>query len=755
MRRKIFPLLIGLLSFALFIPGLRWGTRQYAHRQISGTLSFDAGRVQPATYGIGAFMLTWSQEKGGSVTIAHQRAPDRVLWSSLPGSSFVAAARGTETVTDSRSHFFIEDQLQQVCADQVIQRLTTTSADALTIAGQLVCGQRQERVDYTLTFTALAPNQLGFTFTVGDEAYNRTYLTYASNPAEHFFGFGKQFSFVDFKGRRLPIFVMEQGIGRGAQPVTLGANLQARAGGDWHTTYAGVPHYITSQLRSLFLESYAYSVFDLRRSDRVHIQLFANQMSGRILYGETPAELIAEYTSCAGRMRPLPDWMLEGAIVGMQGGTQRVREVWELLRERNTPVAAFWLQDWVGPRTTSFGQQLWWNWELDRTHYPEWENLRADLAASDIKIMTYINPFLVDVADNPNHQRNLFQEAADQGFLVKNPAGAPYLIRITDFSAGLVDLTNPAARAWLKEVIREQVVAVGATGWMADFGEGLPYDAQLHSGIAASEYHNQYPEDWARLNREVIEELEVGDSFVFFMRSGYRESPRYTTLFWVGDQLVSWDRHDGIKTSVIGLLSSGMSGFSLNHSDIGGYTAITHPIRNYHRSKELLLRWMELNAFTTVYRTHEGNRPTVNAQFYSDAETLEHFDRFARVYRAWAFYRKELVQEAAATGLPVVRHPFIHYPDDPNVYTLSYQQFMVGSEFMIVPVLDPQTSRVTVYLPAGRWGHLWSGETYGSPDHGTTVTVPAPLGEPGVFYREGSPVAAQMRANLQAEGVLE
>lgn len=55
------------------------------------------------------------------------------------------------------------------------------------------------------------------------------------------------------------------------------------------------------------------------------------------------------------------------------------------------------------------------------------------------------------------------------------------------------------------------------------------------------------------------------DDLVFFVRSGYRGSPRFATLFWEGDQMVSWQRHDGIKSAVAGLLSSGLSGFSFNH----------------------------------------------------------------------------------------------------------------------------------------------------------------------------------------------
>src|SRR5829696_3900802 len=128
----------------------------------------------------------------------------------------------------------------------------------------------------------------------------------------------------------------------------------------------------------------------------------------------------------------------------------------------------------------------------------------------------------------------------------------------------------------------------------------------------------RYAEEWARVNREAISEAGRGEDIVFFNRSGYTKSPRYSTLFWVGDQLVDWDEHDGIKSAVTGLLSSGLSGYSLQHSDIGGYTAIDELLFKYHRSKELLLRWIELGAFTTVFRTHEGNIPEVNHQIYSD-----------------------------------------------------------------------------------------------------------------------------------------
>jgi alpha-glucosidase len=719
--------------------------------QVSGSLT-GVARDAPGVYRAGEFTVTLETGWNGDafLSVAPRSDPGRLLWSSIPGESFVSAARGEETVSQSSGHFFVEDEIRELRANQTIDRVEKVGA-SLVVAGRLI-GDGED-LDYTLAFSPVTEGRLRFVAEV-EEPYDRVYLTYASSPEERFFGFGVQYTYFELKGHKVPIFIQEQGIGRGEQPVTWAADWQADAGGNPYTSYASVPHYVTSEMRSLFLENYEYSSFDLRDEDRVQVEVFASRMSGQILSGETPAELIEQYTEYSGRMRPLPDWILGGAVVGVQGGTDKVLEISDKLEALDAPVAAFWLQDWVGQRETNFGTQLWWNWELDEDHYPEWNLLRENLEQRDIRLMTYISPFLADdVADKKNHHRDLFAEAERNGYLVQDGSGEPYRIKITDFSAGLVDLTDPEARAWMKDVIKDELLGNGASGWMADFAEGLPYDAVLSSGADPKGYHNRYAEEWAELNREAIHEAGRGDDVVFFNRSGYLRSPEYSTLFWLGDQLVSWDEHDGIKSAVTGLLSSGLSGYAFEHTDIGGYTAIDNSLLKYHRSKELLMRWTELAAFTVVFRTHEGNRPRVNHQIYSDQETLRHFARLAEVYAAWKPYRMKLVEEAAETGLPVVRHPFVHYPDDPEVYDLDYQ-FMVGSEFMVAPVLDLGEDAVEVYLPAGRWVHLWSGKEYGSAEEGVYQTVPAPIGEPAVLYQEGSDAGRRFREELERRGVL-
>lgn len=710
------------------------------------------GRLVPegaseASAPLGPFEIAWSPEapEGATFRILHS---GEVVWRNVPGRPFISAGVGRHDTHEERGHIELEDTLEARCADQRVDAFTH-SADAVELSGTLSCRDGSSP-RWTLRFS-IPPEeaQLRFELAVA-EPMNRAILRFESSQAEKHWGFGEQFSWIDLKGAKVPVVVSEQGIGRGVFPITLGANLTAGAGGSWSSTYVAVPHLLTSEGRSLFLENDEPSIFDLTQPDHLEVRLLSNAMEGRIAAGP-PMALVEAYTAYAGRMRPLPGWLMEGAVVGIQGGTARVREVVAKLRGAGVPLAGVWLQDWVGQRTTSFGKQLWWNWELDRDHYPDWEGLRAELEAEGIRVLTYVNTFLAETDEKPNVQRDLFSEARTAGHLVRDADGGPYMILNTSFSAGLVDLTSPAATGWLKDVLREQVLSVGASGWMADFGEALPFDARLHAGTPL-EVHNRYPELWARLNREVLDE-EGRDDVVFFMRAAYTRSPRYASLFWLGDQLVSWDASDGLASAITGLLSGGLSGFTLNHSDIGGYTTIDNPLQSYHRTPELLMRWAEFAAFTPVFRSHEGNIPDRNAQPWDDA-VIAHFARMAKVYRALAPYRATLMDEAATTGRPLNRALFLEYPEDPVAGSLRNEVFLFGSELLVAPVVTPGATDVRVWLPHGTWVHLWSGEAWDGGDTGRWHTVPAPMGQPAVFYPLGSAVGEALRSTLGDEGLL-
>lgn len=619
---------------------------------------------------------------------------------------------------------------------------------------------------FSLRFTQ-DEEQLRLTATTSNPEYNHLKLTLNAPREENILGFGAQVSEQNFKGLDVPIWIQEQGIGRGEQPLStlIEANVEG-ASGHSLSSYFTVPHFLSSQGYSWFLENTNFSRFDFRNRQKLQIHNYSPTLKARFVACDAPLDCISNYTQYSGRMPALPAWTQQGAIVGLQGGSEQVLQHYQALKKADTPIAGLWLQDWVGRRTTMGGtaSQLWWNWERDTELYPDWDALASDLKADEVRLLGYFNPFLVDVSDNPKVSRNLYQEALSKGFLVQDVDGTPYQIDITDFAAGLVDLTHEEAFSWLKKIIKQQVTLNGFSGWMADFGEALPAQAALKSGESALDFHNRFPQEWARLNAEVVTELKLEKEAVFFMRAGFSQSPSYSRLFWLGDQNTSWSHLDGLQSAVIGLLNSGISGQSLNHADIGGYTSlrreipqaatwllpddltlhyqtngVSTPQMALHRQQNLLMRWTEMSAFTPFFRTHEGLTPDINRQVYDSENVSQHFAHNAKLYRALSTYRQQLMIEAEEKGWPLVRHPLLHYSqydaflDMPN----NDLQFMLGDSIMVAPMLTPINQRTSrnVFLPQGIWLDLLNGTRLEVDAAGKNLRVTPPMGQAPAYIR--------------------
>ena len=154
-----------------------------------------------------------------------------------------------------------------------------------------------------------------------------------------------------------------------------------------------------------------------------------------------------------------------------------------------------------------------------------------------------------------------------------------------------------------------------------------------------------------------------------------------------GDQLPTFDQNDGLRSSVTAMLSGGLSGMALTHSDIGGYTAVHIPgTKWYDRNQELLSRWCEVAAFTAVYRSHIGTLPR-SLQVYDNDVILKQFAKFAIVYAAWGGLRESLMAEAHGAGTPIARAMALEFPNEAVAWSIQ-DQWMLGEDLIVAPVMD-------------------------------------------------------------------
>ncbi|HUX22624.1 MAG TPA: alpha-glucosidase [Spirochaetia bacterium] len=568
-----------------------------------------------------------------------------------------------------------------------------------------------------------AGGRLSLRFTANDSSLNRLWVRLEGSTSEHIYGCGEQYSRLDLKGSRVPLWVSEQGVGRGANLVTLAANLHSDAGGAWYTTYYPVPAFVSSDNWYCVCETTAWARFDFRHHTETWMEFWQIPLRMTLGVETTAGDTLGSLTQLLGRQPSPPEWIFDGLWLGVQGGRDRVEAKLKDAIDAGVKIGALWAQDWEGKRETSFGRQLMWDWQFDPATYPDLPGYIKELRGRGVRFLGYINPFLAV-------EGKLYQEASAQGLCIKDRSGKDYLVTVTTFPAALLDLTNPAARSWIKEVIKRNMVDIGLSGWMADYGEYLPTDAVLHSGESAELVHNRYPALWARVNREAVDESGKSGEVLFFMRSGYLDSTKYSTSFWAGDQMVDWSRHDGLPSVIPAGLSLGFIGAGVWHTEIGGFTSLF----GVKRTEELFMRWAELACFTPIMRTHEGNRPDTNWQFNSSPATLSHLARMTRIFSSLKPYHLAAFDEYRELGLPPIRHPYLHYEEDARLH--SYQdQYLYGRDLFVAPTIAKGSKRRDLYLPDDRWIHLWSGRKLG----GGRVTVAAPIGQPAVFFREASP----------------
>lgn len=659
-----------------------------------------------------------------------QHADDwQVVWQgktmlSLPANDMLCAYRTHTRVSDRMGSYRFRIKKEEKAAQTAQIAARQTSDNSYVLEGKLMQAP-DETFFYLHIWLDTSQQQLHLRLSLSDTSYNLVELHMRRLPNEHFFGGGIQFSHLDVTDKYLPLWSEEDGVGRGDQPVNRLTHWLGAAGNDV-TTHAAIPFFQSSEGRAVHLETNgAYSYVHFAEQPYATIGVLQPTWEAVMWKGTSPLHLIEQYTAFAGRAPLLPTWAY-GWWLGVQGGTERVTNLYHALDQQGIAPSAIWIQDWVGKRATKFGSQLQWNWRVDTTQYHHLPEFCAAMRQRQVRVLGYINPFLVKGTA-------LCDTALQHRWVVQNKHGKAYSIATTTRKAYLIDLSNPQACVWYKNIIKQSMIASGMSGWMSDYADWLPTDAVLYSGVSALNYHNQYATDWAKLNREAIAEAGKEGELLFFSRAGYSHTTQYATLMWLGDQLTTWGQNDGIQAALTGMLSGAMSGVALNHSDVGGYTNIKLPFMKCLRSRELLYRWLEMNTFMPVLRTHEGLQPQHNAQIYSDTATMQFARPLLDMHQRLQPYFEQLCQQAAQYGYPIVRPLYLHYPSDTQTYHLS-TQYMLGSDLIIAPVLQPNTHTVRIYLPDNEWQHLYTQQSAGQ----GWQTVAAPLGQPAVFVRKGS-----------------
>jgi alpha-glucosidase (family GH31 glycosyl hydrolase) len=331
---------------------------------------------------------------------------------------------------------------------------------------------------------------------------------------------------------------------------------------------------------------------------------------------------------------------------------------------------------------------------FDPQRFPNSKAMIDELHAKGFKVTAWVIPFL-------DPQSQAFAEGAKNGWLVRTADGSPYLVEWWQGRGGLLDVTNPSALDWFFERLTSLQRESGLDGFKFDAGEAcfLPADAVTHQKINPNEYTQIYVDAVAKHHR------------LTEVRSGWKNQSA-PIFFRQWDKTTSWGLDNGLHSVLTGILALGLAGYPFILPDmIGG---------NEYDEKadaEMMIRWTQLNALLPAMQF------SLPPWEYGE-QSAELCRRYANLHTEFAPKIFEIAKESTRTGAPIIRPIFWLDVNSETALTCD-DEFLLGNDILVAPVLFPDMCTRDIYLPPGVWQDHWTKEIYA----GVTLIIdyPAPL----------------------------
>ena len=493
------------------------------------------------------------------------------------------------------------------------------------------------------------------------------------------------------------------------------------------TYYKTIPFYVALKEEAtygIFFDNSFRSYFDMGKEmgDRIFFGAIGGQIQYYFIPGENIKEVVKNYTALTGRMEMPPLWSLGYQQCRFSYFSQEeVRELVKTFEEKDIPLDVVYLDiDYMdGFRVMTF----------KTPNFDDAAGLIGDLKEKGIRTITIIDPGVKVDEEYP-----VFKRGKEGNHFTKKLDGEMFIGAVWPGDSAFTDFSNKDCREWWKSELKKFISEHGMDGIWNDMNEPCVFNNDhktmletcLHNSdngvIEHKEFHNRYGFEMSRCSKEAQEELHPNERGFSMTRATYAGGQRYSSV-WTGDNMSLWSQ---MRMSISMNANLGISGFSFVGNDVSGF--------GLDSSEELFIRWMEMGPFIPIFRNHSNmyTRRQEPWAFGPRAEKIAkksielRYELLPYIYDLYYISHKE--------GLPIFRPMIMEYEKDMNLLNMR-EQFMLGENMIVAPVLYEGERSKTLYLPKGSWFNYFTMEKL---QGGKWYKLPCELDEILVFVKEGA-----------------
>jgi len=513
--------------------------------------------------------------------------------------------------------------------------------------------------------------------------------------------------------------------------------------------YKSIPFLVLlseGRAHGLFVDTVARAHVDVgaARTDRLVFEVDRGSLDLYLILGPDPKAVISAYTALTGRTPLPPRWALGYHQSRYSYGSEaEVRSLVRRFGEERFPLDAVWLdidfQEGLAP------------FRVNRKAFPHFERMVQDLLQKGVRTVVITDPHVQALKGTEPFEGGLRGDhfVLDPGAWPDRgeappPKAPPFIGPAWPGPSAFPEFTLARSRAWWGTLYRPYVEA-GVAGFWDDMNEPALFNVlksmpanvrhRLEDGGVADHVaiHNAYGLLQARATAEGLLALRPGARPFVLTRAAAAGSQRWAAT-WTGDNRAE---REGLALTIPTLLALGVSGFAFAGADVGGFEGCPDPV--------LLTEWMELGALEPFFRNHSNKGTCRREPWANGPRELER--RRAAVERRQRLlpFLYTLFEEAARSGLPVMRPLWLEYPAEPSTVE-NDRAFLLGRDLLVAPKLAADDGPFTVALPAGDWYDTVSGERVPA----GRLEVRAPKGDSLRIYARAGAIVPEAPAERRA-----